>query len=87
MARTDFDADDEGTAAGVPDDRGIGDLGLAGGWRHPGMRGARLDAGIVPIRMPASGALLVARQDPAPGVSPDAAVAAVRDVLDTIGDT
>jgi hypothetical protein len=32
-------------------------------------------------------ALLVARQDPPPGVSPDAAVAAVRDVLDTIGDT
>jgi hypothetical protein len=32
-------------------------------------------------------ALLVARQDPPPGVSPDEAVAAVRDVLDTIGDT
>ena len=32
-------------------------------------------------------ALLVARWDPPPGVSPDAAVAAVRDVLDTIGDT
>jgi hypothetical protein len=31
-------------------------------------------------------ALLVARQDPPPGVSPDEAVAAVRDVLDTIGD-
>ena len=32
-------------------------------------------------------ALLVARRDPPPGVSPDEAVAAVRDVLDTIGDT
>jgi hypothetical protein len=32
-------------------------------------------------------ALLVARQDPPPGVSPEKAVAAVRDVLDTIGDT
>lgn len=31
-------------------------------------------------------ALLVARQDPPPGVSPDRAVAAVRDMLDTIGD-
>jgi hypothetical protein len=32
-------------------------------------------------------ALLVARQDPPPGISPDQAVATVRDVLDTIGDT
>jgi hypothetical protein len=32
-------------------------------------------------------ALLVARQDPPPGVLPDEAVAAVRDVLETIGDT
>jgi hypothetical protein len=32
-------------------------------------------------------ALLVARQDPPAGVSPDQAVAAVRDVLDSIGDT
>jgi hypothetical protein len=32
-------------------------------------------------------ALLVARQDPPLGVSPDKAVAAVRDLLDTIGDT
>ena len=32
-------------------------------------------------------ALLVARRDPPPGVSPDEAAAAVRDVLDTIGDT
>jgi hypothetical protein len=32
-------------------------------------------------------ALLVARQDPPPGVSPDQAVTAIRDVLDTIGDT
>ena len=32
-------------------------------------------------------ALLVARRDPPPGVSPKEAVAAVRDVLDTIGDT
>jgi hypothetical protein len=32
-------------------------------------------------------ALLVARQDPPPGVSPNHAVDAIRDVLDTIGDT
>ena len=32
-------------------------------------------------------ALLIARQDPPPGVSPEQAVAAVRDVLDAIGDT
>jgi hypothetical protein len=32
-------------------------------------------------------ALQVAREDPPPGVSPDEAVAAVRDVLDAIGDT
>ena len=32
-------------------------------------------------------AVLIARQDPPPGVSPDGAVAAVCDVLDTIGDT
>jgi hypothetical protein len=32
-------------------------------------------------------ALLVARQDPPPGVSAAQAVSAVRDVLDTIGDT
>jgi hypothetical protein len=31
--------------------------------------------------------ILVARQDPPPGVSPDQAVDAVRDVLDTTGDT
>ena len=31
-------------------------------------------------------ALLVARRDPPPEVSPEEAVAAVRDVLDTIGD-
>ena len=32
-------------------------------------------------------ALLAARQDQPPGVSPEEAVAAVRDVLDTIGDS
>jgi hypothetical protein len=32
-------------------------------------------------------ALLIARQDPPPGVSAAQAVSAVRDVLDTIGDT
>jgi hypothetical protein len=32
-------------------------------------------------------ALLVARRDPPPGVSPEEAVAAVHDVLNTIGDT
>jgi hypothetical protein len=32
-------------------------------------------------------ALLVAQQDPPAGFSPEQAVAAVRDVLDTIGDT
>ena len=32
-------------------------------------------------------ALLLASQDPPPGVSPDSAIAEVRDVLDSIGDT
>jgi hypothetical protein len=32
-------------------------------------------------------ALLAARQDPPPGISPDEAVAAVRNVLNTMGDT
>jgi hypothetical protein len=32
-------------------------------------------------------ALDVARQDPPPGLSPDAAAAEVREVLDSIGDT
>jgi hypothetical protein len=32
-------------------------------------------------------ALVAARQDPPAGVSPNEAVAAVRDVLDSIGDT
>ncbi len=32
-------------------------------------------------------ALLVARRDPPPNVSPEEAVAAVKDVLDSIGDT
>jgi hypothetical protein len=32
-------------------------------------------------------AVLLARHDPPPGVSPDKAVAEVRDVLDSIGDT
>ncbi len=32
-------------------------------------------------------ALLIARQDPPFGVSPEQAVAAVRDILDAIGDT
>ena len=32
-------------------------------------------------------AFVIARQDPPPGISPDEAVAAVRDVLNTMGDT
>ena len=32
-------------------------------------------------------ALVIARKDPPPGVSPASAVAEVRDVLDSIGDT
>ena len=32
-------------------------------------------------------AILVARRDPPPGVTPDAAAAEVREVLDSIGDT
>ena len=32
-------------------------------------------------------ALVIARQDPPPGVSPDQAVAEVRDALDSIGDS
>jgi hypothetical protein len=64
----------------------MGQIGSARRRRYPRMRGARLDEG--PQRSHArERALLVARQDPPPGVSPDEAAAAVRDVLDTIGDT
>jgi hypothetical protein len=50
------------------------------------MRGARLDEG--PQRSHArERAFASARQDPPPGISPEQPVAAVRDVLDTIGDT
>jgi hypothetical protein len=81
-----LDADDEGTATRDPDAAGLGDLGAAGGWRDPWVRRARLDAG---PRDPHARerALVIARQDPPFGVSPDEAVAAGRDVLDSIGDT
>ena len=54
--------------------------------RDPRMRGAWLDED---RSDPYAGqrALLVAKQDPPLGVSSKQAVAAVRDVLDTIGDT
>jgi hypothetical protein len=54
-------------------------------WSRVMQQGIRLAA--PPDRHARERALLVARQDPPSGVSPDEAVAAVRDVLDTIGDT
>jgi len=50
------------------------------------MRGARLDAGSGrPTRR--ERAIALARQYPPAGVSADEAVAEIRDVLDSIGDT
>jgi hypothetical protein len=43
--------------------------------------------GTGPIRMLADHAVDIARHDPPPGLSPEAAVAAIREVLDSIGDT
>jgi hypothetical protein len=49
-ARSDFDADDEGTAARVPHDQGMGEVGSARGWRDARMRRGWLDEG--PQRSP-----------------------------------
>src|SRR5450755_4399904 len=85
-ARSYCDADDEGTAAGLPDDRRMGQVGSAdaGAIRECEEHSWMRDRGDPHAR---ERALLVARRDPPPGVSPGKAVAAVRDVLDTIGDT
>src|SRR5882762_6026198 len=48
--RSGFDADDEGTATRLPDDRGMGKVDSDRGRRYPRMRGARLDEG--PQRSP-----------------------------------
>ncbi|MEH2504276.1 hypothetical protein V1290_003087 [Bradyrhizobium sp. AZCC 1578] len=53
------------------------------------IRDARSMAGCRPALIPHAQerALVIARQDPPSGVSPEAAVAEVRDVLDSLGDT
>jgi hypothetical protein len=50
---------------------------------------ARSTAGcrIAPTRTPASGPFDIARRDPPAGVSPEAAVAEIHDMLGSIGDT
>jgi hypothetical protein len=64
----------------------MGEIGSARDRRDPGMRRAwwAQDRSDPHARVRA---LSIAGRDPPPGVSPDEAVAAVRDVLDAIGDT
>ena len=64
----------------------LGDPASSGSRRNPQMPAARLDAG--PDRSHArQEALRIARQEPLEGLSPDEAVGAVREVLDSVGDT
>src|SRR5258705_7797165 len=81
--RSDCNVDNEGAAARVPDDRRMGAVDSARGRRHPRMRGAWLDEG--PQRFPCPRARPSHRPaGSAARVSPEQAVAAVRDVLDAI---
>jgi hypothetical protein len=84
--RRDHDADDEGTAAGDPDTARLGDQysAEAGAIRECEEHGWTKDRADPHAR---ERAFAAARRDPPSGVSPDEAVAEVRDVLDSIGDT
>ena len=86
VERRDFDADDERKADRLPDDRGIGEVDLleGGAIRECEKRGCMKDWADPHAR---ERALLVAREDPPPSVSPKAAVAAIEDVFGSIGDT
>ena len=86
LGRSDLDAGDEGKTKGGPDAARLGHLGAAGGRRHPRMRGAWLGAGL--RRSASAGARVGYRKAGATdGISPEAALAGIRDVLDLIGDT
>ena len=67
-----------------PDAARLCDLRAAGGRRHPGMRGSRLGEG--PGR-PACARPRLRDREAGSGISPDDALAEVRDVLESIGDT
>lgn len=84
--RSDFDADDEGKAAGDQDLRGwaIFVLREPGAVRECEEYGWMQDRGDPHAR---ERALVTARHDPLPGVSPNEAVAEVREVMDLIGDS
>jgi hypothetical protein len=69
----------------LPDDRGIGEVDSEGGAiRECEKHGWMKDWADPHAR---ERALLVAREDPPPSVSPKAAVAAIEDVFGSIGDT
>ena len=87
FGRSHFDVDAEGTAPRNPDAARVGHLGATGSRRHPRVRGARLDAGPGQIHMPVSVPFAFALENPPFEVSPDEAIAAVKDVLGSIGDT
>jgi hypothetical protein len=80
---SEFDANDDETTD--TDAARLGDLDAARCGRDPRVRGVRLDAG--PFRPPSARSSRGSRPPrSAAGVSPDAAVAQVREVLDSIGD-
>src|SRR5439155_1603748 len=85
LSRSNLDADDQGNAARDPYAARLGHLSPPGGRGYPKVRGARLDADRADPHARES-ALLFARQDPPTGMPPDEAVAAVDDVLESIGD-
>jgi len=86
LSRSDLDADVQGTAAGDPHAAGwaISVLLEVGGIRECEIHGWMQDRADPHAR---ERAVVAARQDPPPGLSPEEAVAEVRDVLDSIGDT
>jgi hypothetical protein len=83
--RSEFDADDEGTAVGLTATEGWARLVLieAGAIRECEEHGWAKDSADPHAR---ERAILIARQDPPPGVSPEEAAAAVKDVLGSTGD-
>jgi hypothetical protein len=84
--RSECNADDEGTAVGLRTTEGWARLVLieAGAILECEEHGWAKDSADPHAR---ERAILIARQDPPPGVSPEEVVAAVEDVLGSIGDT
>jgi hypothetical protein len=84
--RSHLDADDKGTAASGPDATGVGDSVLqeAGAIRECEEHGWMQDRADPHAR---DRAFDIARQNPPPGLSPQAAAVDIAEVLDSIGDT